>query len=146
MVPLMIASDSVMETLGDTRGFTLVEVIVAMAVLAIVMVTLFRLQSSTVGLSEAAAFKQAAPRLALGQIDALEENGFNPGELPQEFKGRYQNYSWTCDIKEGSWSADWDGILSSRQVKGLRRIQMTILSPEQKRSFTLLTWRYRHEE
>lgn len=142
----MTASESVMEIIGDTRGFTLVEVIVAIAVLAMVLVTLFRLQSSTVGLSEAAYFKQTAPLLALRKIDALEGNGFDPGNLPQEFKGRYQGYTWVCDIKEGSWSADWDGIFSRGQVKGLRKIKMTIFSPEQKRSFTLLTWRYRHEE
>jgi len=126
----------------NSKGFTLLEVIVAMAVLSIVMVTLFRLQASTVGLSGAVAFNQVAPRLAKEQVHALIENNFNPDDLDQELEAPYTGYTWACDIREAGEDQDWDSILPSRQLKRLKQIKITILSPDRNSTFSLSTWTY----
>ena len=130
---------------GNETGFTLLEVMVAMAVLAIVLATVFKLQSSTINLSEAAHFKGIAPFLAQQQISALEQNGFDPDDLSKEFEGSYWGYTWSCDIQDGG-GADWEDILSEQGAEGLKKIQIIIYSPNQTRSFALVTWRYENEE
>ncbi len=138
--------DSFVSTVTKNKaGFTLMEVMVAMAVLAIVLATLFKLQSSTIGLSEAAHFKGIAPVLARQQLSALEQNGFDPEELPREFEGRHAGYTWSCDIQKGD-SADWEEILSKKEAEELKKIQITIFSPNQTRSFSFVTWRFKNEE
>ena len=129
---------------GDMGGFTLIEVITAMAVLGIVMTTLFRLQSATVTLFEAALFRETAPVLARQQLAALELNGFKPDELPERINGA--GYTWACQITEGDFCADWDGVLSKRMARGLRKIKVTVFSPDGNRGFTLVSWRFSHEE
>ncbi len=133
----MIASD---------RGFTLIEIMVSMAVLAIVLTSLFKLQSSTIVLSEAAHFKSIAPVMARQQLTILEQKNFNSDELSNDFDGEYKGYTSSCEVEDGTDAADWDDLLSEQIAGQLKKIQLTIYSPNQERSFSLMTWRYIDEE
>ncbi len=124
------------------KGFTLIEIMVAMAVLAIVLATLFKLQSSTIALSEAAHFKTLAQVLARQQMAALELSGYEPDELSKEFQDEYKGYTWSCEVKTGTDAGNFDEMLSEAQTEKLKKISLTIYSPGQLRSFSLKTWRY----
>ncbi len=127
---------------ASEKGFTLIEIMVAMAVLAIVLATLFKLQSSTIALSEAAHFKTLAQVLVRQQMAALELAGYEQDELPKEFKNEYEGYTWSCEVETGADAGNFDEILSEAQAEKLKKISLTIYSPGQVRSFTLNTWRY----
>ena len=128
------------------KGFTLIEIMVAMAVLAIALASLFKLQSSAISLAEAARFKSLAPVLARQQMAALELAGYDPDELSGGFEDNHQGYTWSCEVENGDDAADWEEILSGDRAERLKRISLTIYSPGQARRFTLNTWRYLDEE
>ena len=131
---------------ASDKGFTLIEIMVSMAVMAIVLATLFKLQSSTVALSETARFKSVAPVLARQQMAVLEQEDYDPDDLSGEFEDAYAGYSWACEVETGADGPDWDEMLSDEQAEQLKKIQLTIFNPGKTRRFTLDTWRYVEKE
>jgi len=82
-------------------GFTLLEVVVALAVLAVVLVSVFRMQVQDLGVAEALAFHARATLLARSKLAAIEtadparlEAG--AGDFGEEFPG----YRWRIDIND----------------------------------------------
>jgi general secretion pathway protein I len=125
-----------------TRGFTLLEIMVSIAVLAIVMVTLFRLQSGTIRLAGHGKFIRTAPLLAQGQLTALETalaHG-DPGELSGDFPDQFKGYEWSAALED----ADFENqeILSQKQFKNFKKITLEINDPDKNRSYRVTTWRY----
>ncbi len=80
-------------------GFTLIEVIVAMAIIATVMTALFRMQSGTINLAGADDFQTTARFLAakaLAQIELSIDDPERQGEFDEAFNG----YTWQCEVTE----------------------------------------------
>lgn len=127
------------------KGFTLLEILVAMAVLAVVLTTVFKLQSSTVALSEAAHFKALAPVLAEQQMAGLAMATYEPDRTSGTFDAPYAGYAWECEILSGGDEADWDELLTEAQADRLKRIRLTVFGPGKSQKFTLDTWRYTDE-
>lgn len=120
------------------------EILVAMAVLAIALATLFRLQSSTIALSEAARFKAEAPVLAQQQMAALAAAGWDPSKLPQGFEGAYASWTWDCEVTESD--GELADFLGDGAGKDFKQIRLRIISPGREREYSLGTWRYSREE
>ena len=139
----MIASEKM---IAPEKGFTLMEILVSLAVLSIVLVSVFKLQSSTIALAEAAHFKLIAPILARQQLSALEKAGLDPDELPREFEGEFQGYTLTCEVENGTDAADLEDILSGKPAEQLKKIRLTIYSPGEERRFSIETWRFVNDE
>ena len=79
-------------------GFTLLEVMVAMAILAISLTGVYRLQNQTMAMSANARFYSMAPLLAQAKLSEFErtdlsETGNDSGEFGEQFSG----YRWTLD-------------------------------------------------
>ena len=128
------------------KGFTLLEILVAMAVLAIVLTSAFKLQSSSLVLSEAAHFKAVAPVLAERQLAVLALDGYDSDDMAGAFDTPYNGYTWKCDVADFTDKTGWEEILSESQAGRLKQIRLTVSNPGQGRQFTLNTWRYLHEE
>jgi len=124
------------------KGFTLIEIMVSLAVLAIALASVFKLQSSTIALAEAGHFKSSAPMLARRQLAELAQNNFEPEQFEGEFENDFTGYSWTCEIETGADHGNWENILSGKRPEQLKRILLTIYSPGRERRFTLETWRF----
>ncbi len=118
------------------------EIMVSLAVLAIALATLFKLQSSTVDLAQAGHFKSSAPILARQVLAGMAESDFNPddtkGEFTQEFEGIY----WESQIQTANEMSGIEDFLSDEQADRLKKISITVHSPGQGRRFTLETWRF----
>lgn len=85
------------------HGFTLLEVMVAMAILAIVLVSVYRMQSQTLTMNTAARFYTQAPLLAQSKLAQLETGsseivGGDSGDFGDKFPG----YSWRISTDEVS--------------------------------------------
>ncbi|NIW00139.1 prepilin-type N-terminal cleavage/methylation domain-containing protein, partial [Candidatus Saccharibacteria bacterium] len=87
----------------STTGFTLLEVMVAMAVLSIVLVSVYRMHSQTLTMNTAARFYTQAPLLAqkkMAEVTTTSSGIFasDSGDFGEDFPG----YSWQVSANEVS--------------------------------------------
>ncbi|MCF8111613.1 MAG: prepilin-type N-terminal cleavage/methylation domain-containing protein [Desulfobacteraceae bacterium] len=94
------------------KGFTLLEVLVALSVIAIAMVSILRLQSQTIGLCEAVKFYSTAPFLAQTKIaDVLMDSRSYTAGASGDFGREHAGYIWQVEVSESDLeSGDNPGI------------------------------------
>ena len=86
---------------GKDHGFTLLEVVICLGLIALVLVAVFHLQAKNLDLQSEAQFMTTATCLLqerLSQIQALErvEEGTNTGDFGQD----YPDYTYTQEVSE----------------------------------------------
>lgn len=82
------------------EGFTLLEVLVSLAIISIVLVSVISLQGQTIGMYESVRFYSTAPFLARSK---LSEAVLNPGEFSGnsgDFGKAHPRYSWQVQVSE----------------------------------------------
>jgi general secretion pathway protein I len=122
---------------SGNRGFTLLEILAAIAILAIVLTALFRLHLQTLAMGADASFYAAAPLLAREKIAQIESEGIEqPRSDSGDFGDEFPRYRWESDVTETE-SAEFETA-----AERLRRIEVRILDTEDRRSFTLQTYRF----
>jgi prepilin-type N-terminal cleavage/methylation domain-containing protein len=122
------------------QGFTLLEVLVAMVVMAVVVVTLLQMQSGTLRLAGAGRFTGMVPFLADRQLAALAASPTDATFLTGDFGPEYPGLEWTCTLEDAVFE---DPVLGMDPSPGrFRKIQLQIASSGTGRSHTLTTWRY----
>ena len=86
---------------GFSKGFTLLEVMVSVAIIAIVLVSILRLQGQTISMNETIRFYTIAPLLADSKISEINLNPSN-FELSSsgDFGDEYPGYTWKVQIEE----------------------------------------------
>jgi len=85
----------------DRKGFTLLEVMIALAILAISLVAVFRSQSQSVSMASEARFLTTASLLAQGKMAELES--MKPQELSNGSGGfgtEFPDYLWQVEVKD----------------------------------------------
>ncbi len=112
----------------DSRGFTLIEVVVALAILGIGMLAVFKTIGDTVNNVEVLRDRSFAEWIADNQITEVRLSGEMPsveetaGEV--EFAGR-------------QWH--WVSKVSQTQVRGLRRIDVSVRRDEDPENSSIMT-------
>ena len=116
------------------KGFSLLEVMVAMAIMAIVLVAVYRMHSQTLSMAAASQFQTEAPLLAqrkLAELEASEDAiGSDSGDFGDDFAG----YSWNVEVEDVVSEAL--GEIS----QDLKRIDLTVSSDAG--TFELRTYRF----
>lgn len=84
---------------GFRRGFTLLEVMIAMAILAITLVTVYQSQSQSISMASGSRFLTSASLLAqtrMAEIDAADPRGLAAatGDFGPDFPG----YAWQLEV------------------------------------------------
>jgi general secretion pathway protein I len=84
-----------------SNAFTLLEVMVAMAIMAIVLVSVYRMHSQTLAMNTANRFYTQAPMLAQSKLAQLESGASeiiagDSGDFGDKFPG----YSWNVSVEE----------------------------------------------
>ncbi len=102
-------------------GFTLLEVMVAMAIMAIVLVSVYRMHSQTLAMNTANRFYTQAPMLAQGKLAQMATGSSeiiagDSGDLGEKFPG----YSWSVAVEEVSSEA------LGEVANDLKRIDLTV--------------------
>lgn len=125
---------------GDA-GFTLLEVMVAVAIMAIVLVAVYRLHAQTIAMSGAARFYTTAPFLAeeaLAQVEfkAANELGGDSGEFGDAFAG----FTWQATVE--TVESEYLGQVA----EDLKRIDLTVVYEPEGLSYSVRTYRMIYEE
>lgn len=127
-------------SLNKTRGFTLLEVMVALAVMSIVLVSVYRMHSQSLTMNAAARFYTQAPFLAQSKMAAFEiisAKGFpeDSGDFGEQFPG----YSWKVSQK------DVTSEVLGTVAEDLKQIDVTVLYNDNQFSYNLRTYRFVRE-
>jgi general secretion pathway protein I len=121
-------------------GFTLLEVMIALAVMSIVLVSVYRMHSQSLTMNTAARFYTLAPLLAqskMAELEALSSDGF-PNDSG-DFGEQYPGYSWQTSI------TDVSSEVLGEVANDLKRIDLTVSYNNNQFSHSLRTYRFQRE-
>ncbi len=117
-------------------GFTLVEVMVAVVVIAIVMTAVFRLQAQTITMAESTRFYSTAMLLAQQKMSEMREAGSgDPSEGSGDFGDDFPGFSWRVSMERV------DSRALGETGRDLMRIDVAILFAGDARVFRLRSYR-----
>lgn len=121
------------------QGVTLLEVMVALGIAAIVLVAVYRLQAQSITMEGIARFHTLAPLLAQQLVTEIE---LQAPEIPAadsgDFGEDYPGYTWTLK------TADVDAFLDTSGRALLKQIDLEIHLNRDEDLFTLRTFRLVH--
>ena len=117
---------------NSSSGFTLLEVMLAMAILAIALVAVFQSQSQSISMAGQARFATTASLLAQSKMAEVEK--MDPGEINADsgdFGDDFPDYSWKVDVTE-------------TQVENVKKIEVTVTNERMRlnNSYRLVLYRY----
>ncbi len=119
------------------NGFTLLEVMVAVAIMAIVLVSVYRMHSQTLAMNAAARFYTQAPLLAQSKLAELETASADKiagdsGDFGENFPG----YRYTVSTEEIASEA------LGEVANDLKKIDITVALNENEYVYRLRTYRF----
>jgi len=134
------------------RGFTFVEVMLTVAILAVCIVGVLRAYTALVGALETAQYSIEAVCLLKEQMwhveaDAIENSGIFEGRDSGAFEGRYKNYTWNTEAVTLDFSEREELRDELRDI--LNEVKLTVVNSRVRppRRFSLTTYmRNRLEE
>jgi general secretion pathway protein I len=117
----MTGDQTAAKGLQHQSGFTLLEVMAALCILAIVLVSIYRLHAQTVSMNGEVRFYATAPMLA--QLKMAEVESKSPEDLVDDsgdFGDEFPNYSWNIVIE------DVESTELGNVAKDLKKIDLLI--------------------
>jgi general secretion pathway protein I len=121
-------------------GFTLLEVMIALAVMSIVLVSVYRMHSQSLTMNTAARFYTIAPMLAqkkMAELETQTSEGF-PGDSG-DFGEQFPGYSWRASL------ADVTSEVLGEVANDLKQIDLTVSLNDDHFSYSLRTYRFQRE-
>ena len=119
------------------RGFTLLEIMVALSIIAIVLVSVYRMHAQTISMNNEVRFYATAPMLAqikMAEIESesLEDMGDDSGDFGDEFP----DYRWNIVID------DVESTALENIIKDLKKIDLLISSNNDTFIYNLRAYKY----
>ncbi|MDM8523381.1 prepilin-type N-terminal cleavage/methylation domain-containing protein [Desulfococcaceae bacterium HSG8] len=123
-------------------GFTLLEVMVALSIIAIVLIGVYRMHAQTISMANDARFYTTAPLLAQGKLSELEMKvadelaGGDSGDFGDDFPG----YTWNAAVEDVE--SEYLGDIAKR----LKQIDLTVTYNDGEFTYGFRTYRLLDEE
>ena len=121
------------------EGFTLLEIMVSIAIISIVLVSLFRMHASTIRLAEKIQFNAVATSLARKKITEIRMDMTDAGDDRGDFGDDFPGYTWESTM--GEMPVFDENMISEKQAEKMKRIDLTIFLGE-RQVFAVRTWAY----
>ena len=133
----MTATQTAAQRSQPQRGFTLLEIMVALSIIAIVLVSVYRLHAQTVSMNNEVRFYATAPMLAQIkmaeiELESIEDVGDDSGDFGDEFP----NYRWNIVID------DVESTALENMAKDLKKIDLLISSNNDAFIYNLRAYKY----
>ena len=122
---------------SDRNGFTLLEMMVAVSIIAIVLLAVYRLHSQTLLMNLSARFYTVAPLLAQSKLAELETSTIS--ELLEgsgDFGEDYTGYNWEISI------SDIESEPLESTADKLKQIDIKVIFNQGEFSYDLRTYRF----
>ena len=126
--------------LQPDSGFTLLEIMVALSIIAIVLVSVYKMQAQTISMNYEARFYATAPLLA--QLKIAEVEIENPGEQTDnsgDFGDEFPGYRWNVVID------DIESELLGNIAENLKQINVNVSLNTDEFTYNLRTYRFMQE-
>ena len=125
------------------KGFTFLEVMISVAIIALVFVSLFRMQSSTIELATAGNFNTIAPILAKQILVKVEQDMDSWSQVEGEFEENYSGFEWKCEISDVFFeNVD---LVGKENQERFKKIDIEIVQSSGANSYKISTWRFLDE-
>ena len=126
--------------LQPDSGFTLLEIMVAVSIIAIVLVSVYKMQAQTISMNHAARFDTTAPllaRLKLAEVEIESPGGQtdDSGDFGDEFPG----YRWNVVIE------DIESEVLENIADNLKQININVSFNTDEFTYRLRTYRFMQE-
>ncbi|MEE8430960.1 MAG: prepilin-type N-terminal cleavage/methylation domain-containing protein [Candidatus Desulfatibia sp.] len=126
-----------MKKLQADGGFTLLEIMVSISIIALVLVSVYRLHAQTISMNQSSRFYTTAPLLAQNklaelEIKPLDELADDAGNFGDEFPG----YSWKVTIN------DVESETLGNTAEDLKKIDIIVSFNQDEFTYDLRTYRF----
>lgn len=123
--------------LNDTAAFTLLEVMIAVSIIAVALVALFGSQSRSLSQATEAHFNVVAPMLASGKLAELVAETDTPVSDEGDFGDEFPGYSWQIETDTASF--DDSEVLTKLETleNPLQKVDVTVQWSDAKFQYTL---------
>jgi general secretion pathway protein I len=133
----MTAAQTAAQSLQPQRGFTLLEVMVALSIIAIVLVSVYRMHAQTVSMNNEVRFYATAPMLAQIKMAEIESESLKDiGDDSGDFGDEFPDYRWNIVID------DVESTELGNMVKDLKKINLLISSSNDEFIYSLRAYKY----
>lgn len=116
---------------------------ISVSIVAVIFVSVFRMQSASVNLALQGKFNTLAPVLASRLLSDIEADLENWSASEGHFETPYEEVAWTCEILDLE-NIDTE-IVSEAFQESLKKIEITIVDPSLDSRYSVSTWRFVHE-
>ncbi len=139
------------------QGFTLLEMMVSIFILALVLISIFKMQSGTIRLSSSGEFYSTASHLARQKLTDLTqdlEEKSSEGDASGDFGENFPGYRWYYTIESPGLAdaqlpekmvSTVEVMMGKNLIKRFKKIDLEI-SHANGNSFHLYTWRFLNNE
>ena len=126
--------------LENSRAFTLLEVMIALAIIATTLVTLFGSQARSLSLVVEAQFNNTAPLLAAGKLAELTAGEPIETDAEGDFGAEFPGYRWQLSVED----AVLEGLeLPTGMADRLQRVELRLDGTAPGHSYTLVWYGFR---
>ncbi len=134
----MIAPDH-----NTNKGFTLLEVMIAVSITSIILIPLFRMQVENIKLAATIKFQSTALILSKQLLIKIELDPLNWSEINGNFGPDYPELEWACNISKNPFKEI--GPQNSDNRHHLMRIEIEVHDQSRKNKYKTVTWRFSSE-
>ena len=136
----MTAEQTAVRSPQPQRGFTLLEIMVALSIIAIVLVSVYRMHAQTVSMNNEVRFYATAPMLAQIKMAEIESESMEDmGEDSGDFGDKFPDYRWNIVID------DVESTALENMAKDLKKIDLLISSNNDEFVYNLRAYKYLKE-
>jgi len=129
-----------MQTIGNKDGFTLLEVMIALAILGTVLVSVLTLHSQTLEIAAATRADHTAAQMAQEILYAQIEAGLDETFFPSgEFEEKYPGFTWEANREKLSLEDEDENAIQ------FVRLDIRVANPDVSSSYALRGYYYKTE-